>query len=141
MPLLSDTDLRRAMTKYAPVFRIEEFVCRHCGEVTMHTDFLDKLYHLRDALSWPMKVSSGYRCPLHNKAVSSTGLNGPHTTGRAADIEVSGLVAYHLIRLAFEAGITGIGVSQKGVVKSRFIHLDDIPVKSITIPRPRIWSY
>ena len=51
----------------------------------------------------------------------------------AIDLGVVGRDAYDLVKLAFELGFTGVGVSQrKGV--PRFIHLDDREI-------PAIWSY
>lgn len=99
--------------------------------------FMDRLEDLRVAYGRPMSLSSAYRCAAHNAAVSSTGTDGPHTTGRAVDVLVSGPEAFKLIQLAVSRGFTGIGVKQKG--DGRFIHLDDLPDGSH--PRPRIWSY
>jgi len=104
----------------------------------MKTSFVDKLDSLREALSFPLKVSSGYRCPEHNTEVSSTGPSGPHTTGRAADLLVSRKEAYKLISYATAFGFTGLGFSQKGA--TRFIHLDDLD-DAPGQPRPTIWSY
>ena len=83
-----------------------------------------------------MSLSSAYRCPDHNDAVSSTGRNGPHTIG-AADVKVSGAKAKELLMAACDAGATGIGVSQKGPHAARFIHIDRLEGDS----RPWIWSY
>jgi uncharacterized protein YcbK (DUF882 family) len=85
-------------------------------------------------------VSSGYRCPDHNNEVSSTGLNGPHTTGKAADILVKGMNAYLLLQAAMKSGrLYGIGISQRGKHESRFLHLD--MVESGQAFRPTVWSY
>ena len=120
--------------KYAPYFRSIEFCCKHCGKNDMQPEFMDKLLELRIAFGEPMAISSGYRCPDHNDAVSSTGRTGPHTTGYAADIKVFGSRARDMLKLASE--FPRVGVSQKGDYGSRFIHLDCLPGK----PRA-IWSY
>lgn len=104
----------------------------------MDPGFLDRLMRLRSLYGRPMKISSGYRCPKHNAAVSSTGADGPHTTGHAADIAVSRADALRLMWLAEDAGMTGVGVAQKGA--ARFIHVDDLP-DGPGQPRPTIWSY
>ena len=66
-------------------------------------------------------VSSGYRCPEYNDQVSSSGLTGPHTTGRAVDVVCSG-DALKIMELAIKHGMTGIGVSQKVItVKDSYI--------------------
>ena len=108
--------------------------CKHCGENRMALDFITKLDALRREVGFPLRVTSGYRCPVHNQNVSTTGPNGPHTTGRAVDFDVRGANALKLIHAALDAGFTGVGVQQKGT--SRFIHLDDL-----TDGRPMVWSY
>lgn len=120
-------------------FKAAEFQC-HCGCDTnlIQPALVFKLDDLRTAFGKPLAVTSGYRCNEHNAAVSTTGFHGPHTTGLAADIAVSGRDAYVVLRLALAAGWTGIGVSQKGA--SRFLHLDLIP-DSFGHARPMVWSY
>lgn len=116
-------------------FKTEEFACKCCGISVMNTEFLEKLDELRHRYGKPLVVSSGYRCPKHNKKVSDTGANGPHTTGKAADLAVNREEAYNVLKIAFELGFTGIGVAQKGT--GRFIHLDTITGAG----RPTVWSY
>jgi zinc D-Ala-D-Ala carboxypeptidase len=111
-----------------------------CGRNLMREGFMRKLESLRVYLGFPMSVSSAYRCPTHNSSVSSTGLDGPHTTGRAIDIAVHGSAALKIIGRAKEFGFSGVGVSQKGTHGSRFIHLDDLDSTSRR-PRPHVWSY
>ena len=102
--------------------------------------FMDKLQSLRDFLGFALPVTSGYRTPDHNMAVSSSGRAGPHTTGRAIDIKIFGTDAFELIEIAVTSGFTGIGVKQCGPRTRRFIHLDDLP-KATRCPRPWVWSY
>lgn len=120
-----------------PNFSINEIKCQHCGETKIIPELLDKLQALRKDFGKPLKRSSWYRCPEHNNKVSSTGLDGPHTTGMAVDFLCHGKDAYDLVHLALLHGFTGIGVSQKGMKDTRFIHLDIIKGNS----RPTIWSY
>lgn len=120
-------------------FSDKELACR-CGKCDssnkMDMVFMSKLNMLRLWYGKPIILSSAYRCPEYNKQVSTTGLNGPHTTGKAVDILVSGEDAYKIVELAFDFGFTGIGIKQLGDNNKRFIHLDTVPY-----PRPRIWSY
>lgn len=117
-----------------PHFSDAELTCKcGCGMLPQQTA-VDRLELLRGSCGFPFPVTSGARCPTYNASVSSTGEDGPHTTGRAFDIAVSHEQAYILVKRALEVGYTGIGVSQKG--NSRFIHLDDL-----ALGRPRIWSY
>ena len=124
-----------------PHFSRSELQC-HCGcsKMLMDDGFMKKLEELRKAFGKPMRVSSAYRCATHNAKVSKTGRNGPHTTGQAVDILVSGEDAYELLYYAVGFGFGGLGVSQRGPHANRFIHLDRLESLS-SRPRPRVWSY
>lgn len=119
-----------------PHFSDEELRCKcGCGQQNMRAGFMTKVEALRVAVGFPLPVTSAYRCPEHNARVSSTGLTGPHTTGRAIDLGVDRERAFHVLTVALRlGGFSGIGVQQKGA--GRFIHLD-----SLTDGRPTIWSY
>lgn len=104
-------------------------------------EFVDKMQHLRDLCGFPLTVTSWYRSPEYNDKVSSTGKTGPHTTGRAVDIEILGDKALILIEHAIDLGFTGIGVSQKGPHRKRFIHLDTLENGETPGPRRWLWSY
>ena len=74
-----------------PHFSKSEMACRcGCGNHEMDSEFMRMLQTLRDEMQGPLKVTSGFRCVNHNQMVSTTGINGPHTQARAADILVSG---------------------------------------------------
>ena len=123
-------------------FTEDEMRCKcGCGAALMQPHFMAELDALRHAFGAPLRVSSGYRCPAHNATVSSTGEDGPHTTGMAADLLVSGADAYALLRMALNGkavgGFTGIGVRQRGDHALRFIHLDMLRSGM----RPWVWSY
>lgn len=109
----------------------------------MAPDFVAKLDRFREVVGVPLLVVSGYRCPAHNAAVSSTGASGPHTTGRAVDLAASGGPAFNLLRLALShpaVSFSGVGVKQHGLHAGRFVHLDDLPAAPGR-PRPTVWSY
>lgn len=116
-------------------FTRDEMKCKGIGECRMCPDFMDLLEKIRVEYGNSLIITSGYRSPEHNASVSHTGASGPHTTGKAVDIAISGKNAYKLIKTALENGITGIGVSQKGT--KRFVHLDALDGNI----RPNIWSY
>lgn len=113
-------------------FKESEFSCKHCGKTEMNPVLIHLLDDLRDTIGFPIKISSGYRCPEHNKAVSSTGEDGPHTTGSAADVLISGPRAREFLTHAVHY-FNGIGVNQKGPMASRFIHVD--------LLEKRLWTY
>lgn len=105
----------------------------------MSNTFLVHLNELRSRCGFPFVVTSGYRSPEYNQTVSDTGANGPHTTGKAADIAVNGEQAYIVLREALAMGVfMGLGISQKD--PSHFLHLD-ILTKEEGYPRPMTWSY
>ena len=121
-----------------PNFRADEFRCRcGCGAARMRRETLHSLQVLRTALGKPLAVTSGYRCPAHNAAVSSTGRTGPHTTGQAVDIAAAFSFALDLAVTARRLGFTGIGLKQHGPHAARFVHLDDLDGGS----RPTVWTY
>jgi zinc D-Ala-D-Ala carboxypeptidase len=101
----------------------------------MEVAFLDRLQEIREEFGKPMRVNSGYRCPVHDAAL---GGKGPHQTGRAVDIGISGSDALDLVELARGYGMTGIGIKQSGA--SRFLHMDDLE-DGVSGPRPWLWSY
>ena len=125
-------------------FKPDEFACRcgNCGSTgdEMNMTFIFALDQLRERQDSPMIITSGYRCPAYNTMISSTGFDGPHTTGRAADVGVSGERAFHLVQQCSLGGwMRGIGINQKGPHEKRFIHLDDL--EGPDHPRPRVWTY
>ena len=117
-----------------PNFSAKEFNCHHCGANEMNPEFMAKLQQLRTVYGAPMRITSGYRCPQH-PIEAKKAAPGPHTSGQACDISVQGAEAHRLLKLALEAGFTGIGVQQEGL--GRFLHLDTLESKN----RPTIWSY
>lgn len=121
-------------------FSENEMKCKGSGDCAMQPQFMDALESIRVELGKPMVVTSGYRCPEYNDEVSSSGLTGPHTTGKAVDILCTGGVTMEIMRLAIKYGMTGIGVSQKGDHAKRFLHLDMLP-HNTSKPRPWVWSY
>ena len=118
-------------------FSDEELRCHCCGQNLIDEGFLEKLQKVRDKFGAVMHLSSGYRCPIWNEQVSKSGKTGPHTTGHAVDIKVSGKNALRLINIALDCGMQGVGVKQHGEYAGRFVHLDDL-TEGV---RPHIWSY
>lgn len=121
-------------------FTWEELACQcRCGKVDMDARFMSRVVALRETLNTPFVVRSAFRCPDHNERVSRTkSRTGPHTTGRAIDIELRGLKVYQSLSLVEQLGFTGIGLDQKAAI--RYIHLDDLD-GSDTQPRPHVWTY
>ena len=118
-------------------FTDEELACPCCRVNGFEPTTLTKLNALREACGFPIPLNSAYRCEAYNKAC---GFTQTHATGQAVDPRVSHKQAAKLNELAPKFGFTGIGVSQKGAVSGRFMHLDDLDAAPGR-PRPHIWSY
>lgn len=75
-------------TQLSSHFNAKEFRCQ-CGkthETLIASELVDKLEQLYTALNCSkIIVTSGYRCPEHDKAVGGTS-SGQHTKGTAADV-------------------------------------------------------
>ena len=103
-------------------FDIDEFRCKHCGELPengMNPVLLEKLDYLRGAIGYPVIVSCGYRCPYHNEEVGGVP-DSQHVLGNAADIYVDGLSVDELADACVKACFDGIG----RYYSSQFVHVD-----------------
>lgn len=96
-----------------------ELMCKcGCMQSLYNERFLEKLQTLRDYIGKPIIISSGYRCPKHDKAVGGTGY-GAHTLGIAADITVKGMTAKSLAYKAEQLGFGGVGL-----IDDSYVHVD-----------------
>lgn len=115
-----------------PDFPKHEMTCKcgECGLALMQPHVMDSLQVLRTRIGRPLGISSGYRCPKHNKAVRSTSTN--HTGGWAVDIKCkAGGLRYDVLSEAPRLGFTRIGIHND------FIHLDMNP----NMPQKIVWFY
>jgi uncharacterized protein YcbK (DUF882 family) len=95
------------MGDLSPHFSASEFRCHHCGSVGergIDPRLVAVLEHLRALDGRALSVVSGYRCPVHNKAVGGAS-RSQHLLGRAADI----LGGRFTVAQARRAGARGIG--------------------------------
>lgn len=82
------------------------------GNGIAHVDLLNAWTLIRAALTRPIKVVSGFRCPEHPLSVGRA-TPSQHSLGRALDMDWTGLDAFGtegLIDLMAECGFTGIGI-------------------------------
>lgn len=120
-----------------PNFSKAEFDCKHTGRNEMQPEFLAKLQWLRNALGFPLIISSGYRDPTHPVEARKS-RPGQHSQGIACDIlAMDGATAFKIVEKALEIGFTGVGIAQdsRRSRAARFVHLD------IRTSTPVIWSY
>lgn len=115
-------------------FTLEEFRCPCCSGIKDSLQFRAFVSHLQEArqnAGVPFLITSGYRCPKHNKEVG--GINeSAHTKGVAADIHAaSSSTKFAIIKGLLSAGFRRIGISKT------FIHAD----MDVDKPQNMIWTY
>lgn len=116
-------------------FPKQELMCKcGCGKSAMDPKFMDKLIAMRRDVGIPFHITSAYRCPAHNEKVSTTGLGGPHTTGRAVDIVANSSLKYMIMMKASMNGMTRFGIAKN------FIHIDDL-TEADKFPDKVVWNY
>ena len=115
-------------------FVLDEFKCSCCGQVKMDAAMIDLVQNARNELG-PLSITSAFRCSSHNDSVSSTGPNGPHTTGHSLDIAVKN--SQHRKQLIdwFATKVTGLGIAKS------FIHIDNLTADNGFDMRPNAWKY
>jgi len=116
-------------------FSEKELRCKcGCGREEMDPDFMKNfLIPLRKAYGGPVILNSAYRCPSYNARISSTGYDGPHTTGLAVDIRVlNGSHRFRIVDIARQLGFVRIGIA------ADFVHLDRCGDR---FPQNVIWTY
>ena len=117
-------------------FNLDEFKCKcGCDNVSVHSDLLDLLQTARDFFGSSIMISSAYRCPSHNAAVSSTGEDGPHTTSKSVDIHISNSQHRKELIDYFAPKVTGLGIAKT------FIHIDLLTYEDGFSMRPNCWIY
>jgi len=95
-----------------------EFACGcKCGADTVDAKLLDMVQDLRNVFG-PISISSGHRCPAHNKKVGG-GEHSQHLLGRAADLHFKGVPLPNVVNfINNHYQNTGMGIYDD------FIHLD-----------------
>jgi uncharacterized protein YcbK (DUF882 family) len=97
------------------------------GKLMVDPDSLDKLQNLRDILGVPMRVTSSYRSPAHNKRVGGA-KHSMHLKAKAFDVQMEGHDLAEFVTQAKRVGFTGFGYYPQ----HNFIHIDT--------GRPRSWG-
>ena len=112
-------------------FKPEEFACPCCGRIDMDLKFLVRLDWARSIADVPFRITSGFRCPKHNKEIGGRP-NSSHLRGLAADIACSNSEErYKIINALIMVGFKRIGIADS------FIHVD----YDLTKPQEVIWVY
>ena len=112
-------------------FNRDEFKCPHCNRNKIDNEFVTVLDEARTIAVVPFKITSGYRCPIHNKAVGGSPTSS-HLKGWAVDIAcMSDYQRMKIVRALIELDMHRIGVGKD------FIHVDIDPGKNPV----RLWVY
>lgn len=112
-------------------FTKDEFKCKcGCGGLKYDPKLLTLLEQLRAEIGQPVYITSGYRCPAHNKAVGGA-KDSFHMKGMAADIVVPKHSPFDIKKVAERLGFGGIGTYVEG--GNFFTHVD-------VGPQGRRWS-
>jgi len=119
-------------SKYHPYFMEHEFKCRcGCGRSEMRVDFMDMLLAARKLSNRIFVVTSGFRCPAHNKSAGGTD-RSDHLTGHGVDIEVGS----GRNRWLFEDALIKVGFIRIGHGRE-FIHAGNRPGNPVWVK----WVY
>jgi hypothetical protein len=86
-------------------FSQKDFSCKCCGQVKINQRLLNDLEILRGRVNQPIIITSGYRCPKHNREVGGAKYSR-HTLGKAVDIKIKGMSPAQVAKLAKQCGFT-----------------------------------
>lgn len=91
----------------SPHFAAKEFACPHCGVALVRPALLELLERIRARTGGPLRIVSGYRCPIHNAEISGA-TDSQHMYGTAADLAAGQLTIAGAIRAM------AVGIGSKG---------------------------
>lgn len=117
--------------KLSENFKSTEFDCHGngcCSTTLIDDDLVKYVQKIRDHFGKPITVTSGYRCPTHNKNIGGA-TGSRHSKGQAADIVVSGVAPAEVAKYAESIGIKGIGLYETNK-DGHFTHVDTRTTKS-----------
>jgi len=118
-------------------FGKKEFACKcGCGANKVDKAFIWKLQYARDLAGIPFPISSGCRCPAHNKREEGRSRSDHLTTEdsycEGADIACDNSASrFKILSAALSAGFRRIGVSKE------FVHLGNASHN----PQNVLWTY
>ncbi len=100
-------------------FSRSEFACKcGCGMNTIDYEVVRAAEVIREFFDRPVIITSGCRCPSHNRSVGGS-RNSLHMSGRAADIVVEGVPA-HVVQKYVEEELDMPGMGSY----ENFTHID-----------------
>lgn len=129
--MATNTYTKGVNVKLSTNFGSREFDCHGngcCSQTLINPQLVKYVQQIRDHFNKPITVTSGYRCPIHNRNVGGA-TGSRHSRGDAADIVVQDISSREVAKYAESIGIKGIGLyeTQKD---GYFTHIDTRDVKS-----------
>ena len=118
-------------TKLSANFKSTEFDCHGkdcCTKTEIDSKLINYLQKIREHFGKAVNISSGYRCPVHNKNVGGA-TGSRHAKGQAADIYITGVTPIEIARYAENLGVKGIGLYETEK-DGFFVHIDTRTTKS-----------
>ncbi len=110
-------------------FNTKDFRCKHCNDLYISEDLINKLQILGEALNYSeVKVISGYRCKDHPVELKNKN-TGQHTKGLAVDIEYfdkngNKLPAKIVLCVAYDLGLFKGLANVQNATSEGEVHLD-----------------
>lgn len=129
--MATNTYKKGQKTKLSENFNSLEFDCHGsgcCSETIINPKLVEYVQKIRDHFGKSITVTSGYRCPIHNKRIGGA-TGSRHSKGDAADIVVTGVAPREVAKYAESIGIKGIGLYETSA-DGHFTHVDTRDVKS-----------
>lgn len=116
-------------TQLSKNFKSTEFDCKGkgcCTTTPIAPKLVEVLQNVRDHFGVSVNLNCGYRCLVHNAAVSGASAKSQHLNGRAADIVVKGVHPYRVARyIETIPGFAGrIGCYTWNDTGNGFVHVD-----------------
>lgn len=121
-------------------FKVSEFACKGggcCSTVLIDEQLVKYLQTIRDHFNKNITITSGYRCPVHNKNVGGA-TGSRHAKGQAADIVVQGIAPAEVAKYAESIGIKGIGLYETSR-DGYFVHIDTRTTKSFWYGQAQVY--
>lgn len=115
----SDTALRKGIRNQPTEEEVENLKC-----------VASVLEQIREVIGMPIRVTSGYRCSVLNKAIGGA-MNSAHVHGLAADIEVDGMP---IIELAKKVSEMDLPMIDQLIWEGNWLHVG----LSLDVPRRQI---
>ena len=113
-------------------FAVKEFACKCCGKNIIDQRVINMCQVIRDAIGYPIRVSSGTRCEKHNAEVGGE-KNSNHVKGLAADLVCESIGAKRLFSVIADMKARGELPEMSYAIlyiQKDFVHIDCGAVRS-----------